>query len=871
MSTSKAADNPTGEARSPEEAPTSQHGSGSVAGASDELRVQGSPVQNLVDGSIRTQLDALADGLTTEALDELMMQLQARRQAAAAKTVARELNPSDRKYDILPDSSKPVSRVLGDEFAYNLGEEQWQSVTGFGSERVPSTGERTMRIPTWQGGNREPTSKKSPDVWYEGMGAVKKKDERVKLDTLIKTMKGKGLELTGAGNYEEWIKGLREVGKYRQWDKDFFSIKSEDELKRIFIDENNTERQEAYLTVESTVSKDIKYIMGSVEFAHVEEAVAKFADKYGAVTDLQKGMLQKDLWSMSQESTGLDIGGFISKIESESKRCREAGHVITDNTMCAVLLNGMLPDFSPIKGSLSIGPDYLKNFALTSSVVSNYAKDNGLSQKKAKGKMKPENGIAYIANAKICYDWRNSGKCSRGDSCKFKESHIEREGGSAKADAICYNCNKKGHYSRECRSKSKEKDQPKKQQSRAMTAQASADSDADEGDEEEEEKPKVKAKVKAAKGNEKGNRFLLPMLLSVDDAKREIGSAGLDTCASSHLWNNIEDFVPESLHPVNMNFVVGDSDNMPVKQAGDVLVSQGKNGEVIRFTEVGYAPKIPMNLVSFGKLSQAGVCAKHSPDGKTIELSMDGIGLLKAKLKSNVFLIEGLIVHRNANNCLVNVPLGAIASPERIAKNSQFLLTPAEASGGSIPELENSQPSRAEKVFENEQEGSDKVEIVMINMRVNDEDILDGPKPEDELSELLEDNARPVEMHAVPGIAELSYMDVHTRFGHVNINTCFRIMGLPPPDKDSAKIECDACEREKQMKQGLPDQAQTRASLPMYRLHVDSSGKRCETEGGNRYFVVVVDDASRKGWLILTATKDEIPARLLTLVKQLMA
>ena len=322
MSTSKAADNPTGEARSPEEAPTSQHGSGSVAGASDELRVQGSPVQNLVDGSIRTQLDALADGLTTEALDELMMQLQARRRAAAAKMVARELNPSDRKYDILPDSSKPVSRVLGDEFAYNLGEEQWQSVTGFGSERVPSTGERTMRIPTWQGGNREPTSKKSSDVWYEGMGAVKKKDERVKLDTLIKTMKGKGLELTGAGNYEEWIKGLREVGKYRQWDKDFFSIKSEDELKRIFIDENNTERQEAYLTVESTVSKDIKYIMGSVEFAHVEEAVAKFADKYGAVTDLQKGMLQKDLWSMSQESAGLDIGGFISKIESESRRCR---------------------------------------------------------------------------------------------------------------------------------------------------------------------------------------------------------------------------------------------------------------------------------------------------------------------------------------------------------------------------------------------------------------------------------------------------------------------------------------------------------------------------------------------------------------------
>ena len=215
--------------------------------------------------------------------------------------------------------------MLERDFAYDLGEEQWQSVTGFDRERVPSSDERTMRMPTWQGGAEESTSKKSPKVWYEGTRAVNKKDERVKLDTLIKTMKGKGLELTGASNYEGWIKGLREVGKYRQWSKDFFEIKSEAELKRIFVDENDTERQEAYLTVESTISKDIKYIMGSVEFAHVEAAVAKYADKYGAVTDLQKGMLQKDLWSMSQESTGLDIGPFIAKIESESRKCREAG------------------------------------------------------------------------------------------------------------------------------------------------------------------------------------------------------------------------------------------------------------------------------------------------------------------------------------------------------------------------------------------------------------------------------------------------------------------------------------------------------------------------------------------------------------------
>ena len=187
------ADNPTGEERSPEEAIASQHGSGSVSRTSDE-GVQGSPDANLiVDSAIRTQLDVLAEGLSTEALDVLMKQLQARRQATAMKAAERVLDPADRKHDNLPETGKPVSRMLERDFAYDLGEEQWQSVTGFDRERVPSSDERTMRMPTWQGGAEESTSKKSPKVWYEGTRAVNKKDERVKLDTLIKVAPAKGL------------------------------------------------------------------------------------------------------------------------------------------------------------------------------------------------------------------------------------------------------------------------------------------------------------------------------------------------------------------------------------------------------------------------------------------------------------------------------------------------------------------------------------------------------------------------------------------------------------------------------------------------------------------------------------------------------
>ena len=852
---------PTEGSRSPRD-DNSQHGSGSSPTV-DEFGVRGSPERGPELDSLN-QVRALTGGLSAEEFDELMFRLQRERvQASMNKEVGVSNPPADQKYEQPPETEKSVSRQLDQELFHDGRDEMWRNSTSEEySRRTPHTDDKTVRMATRPTDIEEKTS---PKTVPRQSGIVEKiKDERVKLDTLIKNMNAKGLELTGPSNYEEWIRGLKEVGKYRKWNKDYFDLKSENELKYLIVDENDPARQEAYLTVESTVSKDVKYIMGSVPFAHVEEAIAKYADKYGAVTALQKGMLQKDLWMMTQESTGLDIGAFIAKIEVESRRCREAGHPITDDTMVAVLLNGMLPDFNAIKGSLSIGVDYIKNFSLTSSVVSNYAKDNGLSMKRAKAKSRVEGGIAYVANGKTCYYWKTYGKCAKGDDCPFKESH-GKINISAK-ETTCYSCGKKGHYARDCRSRDKQPEVKKK--SVAMSVQEEEEEDVEVNDDATESK----SKLKSGKAD-KGSRFMLPMLLSVAHAEGviKVDSVGLDTCASSHLWNNIDDFIPGSLRSVNMTFVVGDSDDMPVKLAGDILASQGVDGEVMMFTSVGYAPKIPMNLISFGRLAKAGIKAKHSSDGKSIKLSKDGFGLMEAQLRNDVFMIDGLMVHRSEGRCLATLSSRDGSDSEGNYKKSQFLVTPDEASKSGLlaPSPADDQKLPAEKVLENCPGIEVRREIIAINVSGNEEDIMNDLATGDDLSELLGDTEEEVEKHSVPGVAELSLMDVHLRFGHVNVATCLRIMGLPPPDKDTARIECDACEREKQSKQSLPDVAQTRARLPLYRVHVDSSGKRSETEGGNRYYVVMVDDASRKGWLMLTATKDEIPARLLMKLKQL--
>ena len=866
LSTARDKGKPAEGQRSPRDV-TSQHGSGSSPAAGDN-GVRGSPERRpALDDVVRGQMSALTDGLSPEDLDELVFQLQQKRLQTMMNLEAGVSNPpADQEYKSPTETGELVSRRLDQELLHDGREEQWRNGASESfSGRIPHTDDKTVRMATRPTEFEEKTSSKT--IPRQPGVVEKKKDERVKLDTLIKNMNAKGLELSGPANYEEWIRGLKEVGKYRQWNQDFFNPKSEAELRYLHVNENDPARQEAYLTVESTVAKDIKYIMGSVPFAHVEEAIAKYADKYGAVTALQKGMLQKDLWSMTQDTTGLDIGAFIAKIEVEARKCREAGHPISDDTMVAVLLNGMLPDFSPIKGSISIGVDYIKNFSLTSSVVSNYAKDNGLSTKKGRGKARPEGGIAYVASgtARSCYYWRTFGKCAKGDDCPFKDTH-----GKAIIpikDTICYGCGKKGHFARDCRSKGGQAEPRKK--SVAMSVQEE-DDEGSQADSDAESKSKLKAR---SSKNEKGSKFVLPMLLSVAHAEGaiKVNSVGLDTCASSHLWNNIDDFIPGTMRSVNMTFVVGDSDDMPVSQAGDILASQGLDGELMVLTSVGYAPKIPMNLISFGRLAKAGIKARHSSDGKTIKLSKDGFELMEAHLRNDVFMIDGLVVHRSEGRCLATLTSRDESDSGRNYKKSQSLATPEEAStsGFLTPSTIGKQQVPAEKLFENCPGIDVKCEIVAINIEGNESDIMDGHVSDDDMSDLLNDKDEPTVKRGTPGVAELSLMDVHLRFGHVNVATCLRIMGLPPPDKDTEKIQCDACEREKQSKQSLPDQARTRARLPLYRVHVDSSGKRSETEGGNRYFVVMVDDASRKGWLMLTATKDEIPARLLTKLKQL--
>ena len=324
-----------------------------------------------------------------------------------------------------------------------------------------------------------------------------------------------------------------------------------------------------------------------------------------------------------------------------------------------------------------------------------------------------------------------------------------------------------------------------------------------------------------------------------------------------------------------MIFTLGNDATMTVKYTGDILISQGKRGEVLTLKEVAFYKDLPMKLISFGRLMKAGFNSIHK-DGK-IDICKDGCKLLEASVSNNVVVLANIFVSKENDNSGLNASNRANKFLSEENYESQFFSTPGEAS--SFSKLEHNSLVVAGQTIPANNFLGNQTDLIPTKLALQavapihaETDILDEEIPDVTEKQIFDEPAKDAGLiRGVPDVRELSYMDVHVRYGHVNLKTCFDIMGLPPPDKDSPVIQCESCQREKQNLQSLPDKAQTRASLPLFRVHIDSSGKRCMTEGGNQYFVVIVDDYSRKGWLLLSPSKEEIPNKIAVKLKQLMA
>ncbi|KAJ9551322.1 LOW QUALITY PROTEIN: hypothetical protein OSB04_015367 [Centaurea solstitialis] len=102
----------------------------------------------------------------------------------------------------------------------------------------------------------------------------------------------------------------------------------------------------------------------------------------------------------------------------------------------------------------------------------------------------------------------------------------------------------------------------------------------------------------------------------------------------------------------------------------------------------------------------------------------------------------------------------------------------------------------------------------------------------------------------------------HARLGHINFRVIESMVqkGLVqgvPCIKHPAQV-CEGCLVAKQTRKPIPKEAEWRASRPLELVHADICGPISpQTIGGNRYFLLIVDDYCRYMWVYPIKTKDE--------------
>lgn len=97
-------------------------------------------------------------------------------------------------------------------------------------------------------------------------------------------------------------------------------------------------------------------------------------------------------------------------------------------------------------------------------------------------------------------------------------------------------------------------------------------------------------------------------------------------------------------------------------------------------------------------------------------------------------------------------------------------------------------------------------------------------------------------------------MDFHRRWGHLDFRLCRDILDMESSD---TPLVCPECELSKSRKKRIPIVSVTRADQPLYRIHMDLSGRKLSSLKGERYYLLITDDYSRYRWVYFFKSREE--------------
>ena len=102
----------------------------------------------------------------------------------------------------------------------------------------------------------------------------------------------------------------------------------------------------------------------------------------------------------------------------------------------------------------------------------------------------------------------------------------------------------------------------------------------------------------------------------------------MDSCASSHITYQHEDFDPSTFATVKQHLVVGDNRSVPITGRGTVTITNGNRQ--LTLSNVAFVPTFKCKLISGIALDEAG-CEYRAKDGVVTIFDEDGDELFRCE------------------------------------------------------------------------------------------------------------------------------------------------------------------------------------------------------------------------------------------------